>query len=63
MKGSDLIFGKTPVLFMRKKTFPSQFKKKLIEEIQTVLRKGVICEAEPETGQILSNVFLQEKKD
>ena len=33
------------------------------EEIQTLLRKGVICDAELEIGQILSNAFLQEKND
>ena len=33
------------------------------EEIQTLLRKDVVCEAEPETGQFLSNVFHQETKD
>jgi hypothetical protein len=35
----------------------------LSEQIQSLLEKGVIAQAQPVQGEFISNVFLREKKD
>ena len=61
VEGVRLDFCEDPSSIPDKKELSfSAHEEKLIEqEIQTLLRKGVICEAETESGQIFSNVFLR----
>ena len=47
----------------RLQKFRVSLKEKLTEEELQTPRKSVICKAEPETGQILSNMLRLEKTD
>ena len=43
---------------------PVQLRKQLVkQEISSIIKKGIIQEVEPVEGQVLSNIFLREKKD
>ena len=47
----------------RKIVFNSMEDELVKQEISSFIKKGIIQEVEPVEGQVLSNIFLQEKKD
>ena len=65
VRGVQVEFQENPsnISHKRKIVFSSTEYELVKQEISSFIEKGIIQEVEPVEGQVLSNIFLREKKD